>query len=76
MVNLISVCLQRHGLEVWNRELFDGSYALAFVSQRDDGTPYAANFTNVEMGLPKQAYLVQVSTNKITRYKQCFMHSN
>lgn len=51
---------QRSRLEVWKRELYDGSFALAFVSQRDDGTPYAANFTNTELNLPEQEYTVKV----------------
>lgn len=48
----------RSKLEVWTRELFDGSYAVAFVNQRDDGTPYPANFTFDEMNIPNQAYTV------------------
>ncbi|XP_060805700.1 alpha-N-acetylgalactosaminidase isoform X2 [Amyelois transitella] len=48
----------RKNLEIWKRELFDGSYAMAFVSQRDDGIPYAANFTFDEMSLPKNTYYI------------------
>lgn len=54
--------LQRSGLEIWNRELSDGSYALAFVSHRVDGAPYAANFTYYDMELPQKSYLVTVSS--------------
>ncbi|CAH0696001.1 unnamed protein product [Spodoptera exigua] len=49
----------RSRLEIWNRKLHDGAYAVAFVSQRDDGIPYAANFTDNEMQLPKGTYEVQ-----------------
>ncbi|XP_026763071.2 alpha-N-acetylgalactosaminidase [Galleria mellonella] len=49
----------RKGLEIWKRELSDGSLAMAFVSQRDDGIPYAANFTFEEMQLANQAFDVQ-----------------
>lgn len=52
---------QRSRLEIWNRKLYDGTYAVAFVSQRDDGIPYAASFTADEMQLPKGEYQVQVS---------------
>ncbi|KAG6458472.1 hypothetical protein O3G_MSEX010893 [Manduca sexta] len=48
----------RSKLEVWKRELHDGSFAMAFVSQREDGIPYAASFTNEEMQLPKQTFEV------------------
>ncbi|XP_053614968.1 alpha-N-acetylgalactosaminidase-like isoform X2 [Plodia interpunctella] len=46
----------RKNLEIWKRELHDGSYAMAFVSQRDDGIPYPANFTFEEMSLKEQSY--------------------
>ncbi|GBP17496.1 Alpha-N-acetylgalactosaminidase [Eumeta japonica] len=50
---------ERKGLEVWTRELSDGSYAVAFVSRRDDGAGYAAKFTFEEMQLPSDDYLVE-----------------
>ncbi|XP_075981531.1 alpha-N-acetylgalactosaminidase-like [Anticarsia gemmatalis] len=48
----------RARLEIWNRELHDDSFALAFVSQRDDGIPYAAEFSFEEMSLPQADYEV------------------
>ncbi|KAM3963174.1 alpha-N-acetylgalactosaminidase-like [Aphomia sociella] len=49
----------RKDLEIWKRELSDGSYAIAFVSQRDDGIPYEATFTYEEMKLDERDYEVQ-----------------
>ncbi|KAJ8718023.1 hypothetical protein PYW07_005953 [Mythimna separata] len=49
----------RQRLEIWNRKLQDGSSALAFVSQRDDGIPYAANFSYEEMQIAQGEYEVQ-----------------
>ncbi|KAM3963173.1 alpha-N-acetylgalactosaminidase-like [Aphomia sociella] len=49
----------RKGLEVWKRDLSDGSHALAFVNQREDGVPYVATFTYAEMALIKKDYEVQ-----------------
>ncbi|XP_059059559.1 alpha-N-acetylgalactosaminidase [Achroia grisella] len=49
----------RKNLEIWKRELSDGSFALAFVSQRDDGIPYEATFTFDEMQLTNQDYDIQ-----------------
>ncbi|CAB3231837.1 unnamed protein product [Arctia plantaginis] len=43
-------------LEIWSRELHDGSFALAFVSQRDDGIPYAASFNFDDMSLTPADY--------------------
>lgn len=59
---------QRAGLEIWKRELSDGSYAMAFVSQRVDGAPYAANFTYFDMQLPQKTYVVEVSFTFIFIY--------
>ncbi|XP_049700732.2 alpha-N-acetylgalactosaminidase [Helicoverpa armigera] len=48
----------RSRLEVWRRELQGDAQALAFVSQRDDGIPYAANFTSSEMNVQDGLYEV------------------
>lgn len=48
----------RSRLEVWRRELQGDALALAFVSQRDDGIPYAANFTSSEMNVQDGLYEV------------------
>ncbi|XP_045777161.1 alpha-N-acetylgalactosaminidase isoform X1 [Maniola jurtina] len=45
--------------EIWRRELSDGSYALAFVNRRDDGTPYVIKASFEAMDIPEQAYEVQ-----------------
>ncbi|XP_045452538.1 alpha-N-acetylgalactosaminidase-like [Melitaea cinxia] len=45
--------------EIWNRKLSDGSYAIAFVNKRDDGTPYAVKVSFDTMRIPKQTYEVQ-----------------
>ncbi|KAJ0174003.1 hypothetical protein K1T71_010149 [Dendrolimus kikuchii] len=49
----------RSGLEIWQRPLRDGSVAVAFVSSRVDGVPYAANFTYYDMQIPELEYEVQ-----------------
>ncbi|NP_001040191.1 alpha-N-acetylgalactosaminidase precursor [Bombyx mori] len=49
----------RSKLEIWKRELYDGSFAMAFVSYRDDGIPYAAKFTYYDMQLPQSEFEVQ-----------------
>lgn len=44
---------ERSGLEIWQRELHDGSTAVAFVSSRVDGVPYAAKFPTYDLHLPE-----------------------
>ncbi|CAD0203049.1 unnamed protein product [Chrysodeixis includens] len=48
---------QNH-LEIWNRELHDGSHAVAFVSTREDGSPYATTFNFDQMKLDDGDYEV------------------
>ncbi|XP_072943058.1 alpha-N-acetylgalactosaminidase-like isoform X2 [Epargyreus clarus] len=43
-------------IEIWNRELSDGAYALAFVSRRDDGSPYSITVTYEDMKIPEHNY--------------------
>ncbi|KAL0820229.1 hypothetical protein ABMA28_006149 [Loxostege sticticalis] len=50
---------KQRNISVWHRELSNGERALAFVSQRADGAPYAAKFTFQDMQLPEQTYTVQ-----------------
>ncbi|XP_063830817.1 alpha-N-acetylgalactosaminidase [Ostrinia nubilalis] len=50
---------KQRNISVWNRELSDGERALAFVSQREDGIPYAVSLTFKDMQLPEQTYEVQ-----------------
>ncbi|XP_041984557.1 alpha-N-acetylgalactosaminidase-like isoform X2 [Aricia agestis] len=45
-------------IEIWTRELFDGSYAIAFVNQRDDGAPHSVSVTFNDMKIEKQGYKV------------------
>ncbi|XP_052743823.1 alpha-N-acetylgalactosaminidase isoform X2 [Bicyclus anynana] len=45
--------------EIWSRELSDGSYAVAFVNRRDDGTPTVMKASFEVMNLPEQTYKVQ-----------------
>ncbi|CAK1584745.1 unnamed protein product [Parnassius mnemosyne] len=46
--------------EIWNRELADGSYAIAFVNLREDGAPFTLQASFDNMKIPKQIYKVVV----------------
>ncbi|KPJ03256.1 Alpha-N-acetylgalactosaminidase [Papilio xuthus] len=45
--------------EIWTRELFDGSYAIAFVNLREDGAPYTLSVRAHHMKIPNQTYKVK-----------------
>ncbi|CAH0713184.1 unnamed protein product, partial [Brenthis ino] len=45
--------------EIWTRELSDESYAIAFVSRRDDGAPYSLKVSFEDMKIPMQSYKIQ-----------------
>ncbi|CAK1584743.1 unnamed protein product [Parnassius mnemosyne] len=47
------------GCEIWNRELADGSYAIAFVNLREDGAPFTLQASFDDMKIPKQIYKVK-----------------
>ncbi|XP_048483935.1 alpha-N-acetylgalactosaminidase [Plutella xylostella] len=46
-------------ISVWNRQLHDGSNVLAFVSEREDGSPRSYSFSFSQMQLPQNSYRVQ-----------------
>ncbi|CAH0401400.1 unnamed protein product [Chilo suppressalis] len=46
-------------IAIWTRELFDGSYAVAFVSHRTDGAAYVFRYKLKDFKLPEQIYDVQ-----------------
>ncbi|XP_063367095.1 alpha-N-acetylgalactosaminidase [Cydia amplana] len=49
----------KHHRQIWTRKLSDNSYAVAFVSTRVDGVPYAVSFSHGDMKIPAQNYRVQ-----------------